>query len=195
MVRAGPYLFKFADSPAEFDAVHRLNHWAFVREIAQHPDPGGGRLVDKFDAKNRYLVAVRGGGVVGMLAAHDRPPFSVAGRLPDPAVLSAPGLRPVEIRLLAIVPEERGTPALAGLVWALYRYAAGEGYTHFVISGVVGQARLYARLGFEPLGPPVGTGRATFVPMWLPLPAVERTMGAAMRRWERRIGRGERVRG
>jgi hypothetical protein len=54
------YQFKLADRPEELDQVHRLVFRTFVLEIKQHPDPGGGRLIDKFHHKNRYLMAERG---------------------------------------------------------------------------------------------------------------------------------------
>jgi Flp pilus assembly protein TadB len=88
MWRLGRYVFKIADTPSEFEQIHRLNYRTFVSEIPQHADPGtGGVLVDKFHAKSTYFIALRDGRLVGMLSAHDRPPFSVAGRLPDPGVL------------------------------------------------------------------------------------------------------------
>src|SRR5215470_8556369 len=100
----GRYCFKRADTETEFAQVHRLNYETFVREIAQHDDPGSGRLVDKFHDKNTYLIATLGGEVVGMVAVHDRPPFSVAERLADSGVLDGAGERSLEVRLLAISP-------------------------------------------------------------------------------------------
>lgn len=189
MFRMGSYWFKVADTPAEFAQIHQLNYRTFVREIPQHADDRSGQLVDKFHEKNRYLVALRDETVVGMLSAHDAPPFSVTARLPDPTVLTAAGVRPVEIRLLAVEPAERNSPVLSGLVWALYQDARERGYTHFVISGVTGQLALYEHLGFVPLGPPVAGGAATFVPMWLPVDRLEHTMGRAMRLWKKRLDR------
>ena len=102
MMQSGRYTFKRADRACEFDQVHALNHSTFVREIPQHEDSGDGRLVDKFHEKNVYFIALRDERVVGMISIHDQRPFSVAGRLPDPRVLESPGMRPLEIRLLAI---------------------------------------------------------------------------------------------
>jgi predicted N-acetyltransferase YhbS len=170
MLRLGPYLFKQADTAPEFEQIHRLNYRTFVREIAQHHDDGSGQLVDKFHAKNVYFIALRGGRLVGMLCAHDEPPFSVASRMPDPAPLTAPGVRPLEVRLLAIEPSERHSGVFIGLTWQLYRHAHRHGHTHLAISGVEGQVALYEHLGFEPLGPAVGADGARFVPMWVSLP-------------------------
>src|SRR5207248_1582164 len=81
------------------------------------------------------------GRLVGMLCAHDRPPFSVAGRMPDPERLADPGVRPLEVRLLAVEPEERHTGVFAGLIWSLYQFAR-RGHSHLVISGVENQVPL-----------------------------------------------------
>ncbi len=191
MLRLGNYEFRYAESEEDFAAVHELNYRTFVREIPQHHDSGNGLLIDKFHQKNRYLIAEKQGRMVGMLSAHDTPPFSIADRLPDASILNQSGVRPVEIRLLAVEPDERNSPAMAGLVWTLYQDAKLHGYTHFVISGVVEQQALYLHLGFLPLGPAVGSGRAQFVPMWLPLPTLEAKMGRLIDLWGKRLNRME----
>src|SRR5438552_4152975 len=68
MFRVGRYTFKRAETAAEVEQVHALNYRTFVQEIPQHPDPGDGRLVDKFHPKNGYFVALRTGRVVGMIS-------------------------------------------------------------------------------------------------------------------------------
>lgn len=190
MLRLGEFEFRWSVSDEDFDAVHRLNYSTFVREIPQHADNGTGRLVDKFHEKNRYLLAVTDAGrVVGMLAAHGTAPFSVADRLPDPSILTQPGVRPVEIRLLAVEPEYRHRPVTLGLVYALYQECEAAGYTHFVQSGVVGQQKLHRHMGFEPLGPAVGPEGAAFIPMWVRLPDLERRMRRTMELVAKRLAR------
>ena len=103
----GPYEFREPRSTAELEALYRLNHRVFAEEIPQH-GPSGGRLVDKFDHKNRYFVALRDGRLVGMLAAHDEPPFSAADKLKEPAALEAVRDSCLEVRLLAVEPSLRG---------------------------------------------------------------------------------------
>lgn len=191
MYRIGAYEFTIASTPEDLEQVHRLNHQTFVEEIPQHGATSDGLLVDKFHDKNEYLICRKSGKVVGMLASHDQPPFSIADRLPDASILTQPGIRPVEIRLLAVEPTERKGPVLAGLVWLLYNRAQQAGYSHFVISGVVNQRDLYEHLGFEALGPAVGHGDAQFIPMWLPVPRLQETMGRAMKLWERRLSRSQ----
>src|SRR5690242_10073321 len=98
----GSLTFKQADSGWAFEQIHRLNYRTFVEEIGQYAPDGSGVLVDRFHDKNKYFIAVQDGRVVGMLAVHDQPPFSVESRLPDPAILRSLGGRLLEVRLLAL---------------------------------------------------------------------------------------------
>jgi aspartate aminotransferase-like enzyme len=187
MLRVGRYVVKRADAADEFEQIHRLNHRTFVEEIPQHTAARDRRLVDKFHAKSTYFVALLEGRVIGMLSVHDRPPFSVADRLSDPSILSAPKRRPLEVRLLAIEPAHRTGPVLAGLLFSALEHARGR-YSDVYISGVAERVDMYRRLGFRPLGPPVADGAATFVPMRVTLP-LEPNVEELARRWCMRLAR------
>lgn len=187
MIRTGPYCFKRAESSSEIEQVHSLNYATFVREIPQHADPGIDRLVDKFHEKNVYFIALRDERVVGMLSVHDQPPFSVADRLPDPAMLGAPGIRPLEIRLLAVHSAERHGTVFAGLAWSVMRHVQQTGHTHLFISGFEERLSMYEGLGFKALGPAVGAPGARFVPMCLAAREMERLHAQLVNRWTRHI--------
>lgn len=189
MLRVGPYEFKLAETPEELEQVHRLNYQTFVQEIPQHADSGSGVLVDKFHRKNSYLIGLREGRLIAMLSYHDQPPFSVADRLPDPAVLAGPDVRPLEVRLLAIEPGERQSVVIAAIMWCLLERARAAGHSHFVISGVVEQQNFYSHMGFEPLGPPVGSGRACYIPMWATLDRVEESLERTLWLFAKRLER------
>jgi aspartate aminotransferase-like enzyme len=189
MLRVGPYVFKYAETKQELEQVHRLNYRTFVSEIAQHEDPGTGLLVDKFHNKNSYLIVVRGDRVVGMLGVHDQPPFSVAERLAEPEILEQSGTRPLEVRLLAIEPEERNSTMFFGLIWFIYHHAQVQGSTHLFISGIEERLDLYKRIGFKPLGPAVGSGKATFVPMVLKVGGLPARMERLKHLWETHMQR------
>jgi hypothetical protein len=156
------YRFKQPETREEFDQLFRLNHEVFAGELGQYATSASGRLVDKFHAKNRYVIALEGERVVGMAALHAEPPYSVAGKLPDPRVLDGLG-RVAEIRLLAIHPGYRKGALLRGLLLAVFAHA--REFDTVVISGRVEEQRMYSALGFNPLGPPVPSGEAEFVPM------------------------------
>ena len=187
MFQNSQYVFKRADSASEFEQIHALNYSTFVREIPQHVDPGDSRLVDKFHEKNLYFVAVRGDRVVGMLSLHDQPPFSVASRLPDPDILHHPGIRPLEVRLLAIQPDERHSAVFGGLAWSVLHHVRSSGHTHLFISGLEDRLPMYQQLGFEALGPAVGAHGAQFVPMCLPVTRMVERHSRVARLWARHI--------
>ena len=187
--RLGQFCFKRAETPAEMEQVHELNYRTFVKEIQQHADNGQGRLVDKFHEWNTYFLALLNGQVIGMLSVHDRAPFSVEARMPDRSLIQQPGMRPLEVRLLAIEKEERHGPVLVGLVYMMNGFARENGYTHYLISAVTEQLALYRHLGFEPLGPAVGKLGATFVPMIASLEQVHAHMQSTMLLLERRAAR------
>jgi hypothetical protein len=192
MFQSGRYIFKRAETALEFEQVRALNYATFVREVPQHEDPGNGRLVDKFEDKSDYFIALRSGRIVGMVSAHDQPPFSVTSRLPDPSVLEAPGIRPLEIRLLAIEPDERRGLVLGGLLWALHQHVSQTNCTHLFISGLEERLELYLGLGFEALGPAILSGRARYVPMMLSQARLEEHNGRAVRLWQARLERQSR---
>jgi aspartate aminotransferase-like enzyme/predicted N-acetyltransferase YhbS len=189
MLRVGRYIFKRAETSQELEQIHRLNYRIFVEEIGQHPASGDGLLIDKFHNKNTYFVGLRDGRVVGMVSVHDQPPFSVASRLPDPSILNRAGSRPLEVRLLAVEPDERHSTLFAGLAWSLYTHAREHGYTDLYISGVTDRVRLYRRLGFEPLGPAVQSGNAEFVPMGVSLARLQAVMERSIRMWRDHVER------
>lgn len=189
MLRVGRYVFKRAETRQEFDQIHRLNKRTFVDEIPQHDDPGAAALVDKFHHKNAYFIVLRDDRVIGMVSAHDQPPFSVADRLPDPAVLTREGARPLEVRLLAIEPAERNSTMFFGLVYSLYEHARANGYTHLIISGIETRRELYERLGFVPLGPAVPCGKAAFVPMALTIGQLPVRVERIKQMWATHLGK------
>lgn len=161
----GRYLFKMADQEEEFHQIHILNCQTFVHEINRHPDPGSEALIDRFHHKNTYFIGKRGERVVGMICLHDEPPYSVAEKLDDPSLLDELEHPLLEARLLSVVPNERYQRVSAGLFWCLYHFAGQNGYRHIVISGLSNRLKMYQRLGFRPLGPPVLSGQAEFIPM------------------------------
>ena len=187
--RLGRYRFKRAETAEEMEQVHRLNYRTFVEEIQQHAENEQCRLVDKFHEWNTYFLAIVDDRMIGMISVHDRTPFSIESRLADPSVIRKPGMRPLEVRLLAIEKTERHGPVLVGLVYMMNYFARENGYTHYLISAVTEQLNLYGHLGFEPLGPAVGKPGAMFVPMIATLEQVDAHMQGTMVLWERRAAR------
>jgi aspartate aminotransferase-like enzyme/predicted N-acetyltransferase YhbS len=162
--------YKLAETDAEFEAIHRLNHRTFAEEIPQHaPDPQR-RLVDRFHAENTYAICLDGDELVGMIAGRCARPFSLDTKLPDLESHLPPHRKVVEVRLLAVDPRHRKHSVFARLAGTLANHFRAQGCDLAVISGTVRELRLYRHLGFRPFGPLVGDARAPYQPMFLTLP-------------------------
>lgn len=162
-------VFKVADTPEEFEAIHALNYRTFVEEIPQHAPNGERRLVDKFHAENTYLIALAGSQLAGMIALRARRPFSLHAKLTDLDDHLSPDRRWVEVRLLAVEREWRGSDVFAGLMRLLKREVTARGHDAAVVSATTRQRKLYEHLGFEPFGPLVGREGAWYQPMQVTL--------------------------
>lgn len=160
--------FKKADTAQEIEQIHRLNHQVFSVEVGQHPTTEDGRLIDRYHLQNRYFVAKSGDALIGMISVHDGPDFSIQSRLRDSSILGQMRA-PLEVRLLAIVPEFRQRAILIGLFVEVWNYAVERRYSDLLISGIVERVPMYRKLGFRAMGEAVPCGSAAFVPMRLQL--------------------------
>lgn len=158
---------KIADTAAEFEQIHRLNYQTFVEEIPQHPKNPEGRLVDKFHDENTYLIITSGGRLVAMLAMREKRPFSLDAKVRHLDTHLPRCQHPVEIRLLAIQPEYRGTAVFRMLMSRMQELGRSCGWDLVVISATTRQLKLYRHLGFEPFGPLVGSADALYQPMFM----------------------------
>ena len=162
------FVYKIAETPSEFEQIHTLNYRTFVEEIPQHERNASHQLVDKFHDENTYIICVKDGRVIGMLAVRSKRPFSLDGKIgPVEQQLPFQVKNPVEIRLLAIEPDYRNGRAFLGLAQALVRYCTKAGYDVALISGTVREQKLYGQLGFLPFAQLTGTAEAAFQPMYL----------------------------
>src|SRR5262249_13960332 len=123
--------------------------------------------------------------VVGMIAIHNHPPYSIAEKLADATVLDRLG-RIAEVRLLAIDPAHRSGMLVQMLF--LFVYEAAQSCDAIVISGRVEERAMYYSLGFRALGPAVRSGDAEYEPMAVKLTDLE----AQAMRWRRRVSNAER---
>jgi len=180
--------FKVATEDWEFEQIHQLNYRTFVEEIPQHQPSSTPRLVDKFHHENTYLICLCGSRIVGMIAARGRRPFSLDQKLPNLDSYLPPGRRTCEIRLLSVEKEFRNGQVFRGLTALIWQYGLEHGYDLGVISGTTRQQKLYRHIGFVPFGPQLGSGEATFQPMYLTLENFEKQAEEFLREPIRRRG-------
>lgn len=180
------YRFAWAASDEDYAALRRLNHEIFAEELRQHAGTGTGLLIDRFEAKSRFLLAWRGEELVGMVSLHGEPPYSVEQKLSDPSLLDRFEGRKLEVRLLAIRPGERNRMALAGLLGRVLEVAREEGWRWLLISGLRERAAFYERLGFTAIGPAVRSGEAWYAPMVMDVAAAPANIEREYAAWRQR---------
>lgn len=161
------YTFKVANEAWEFEQIKSLNYETFVEEIPHHAANASRTLTDAFDDENTYLICVRDKQVLAMLTVRDRRPFSLDKKLDHLDTYLPPGRSLCEIRLLAARKSIRNSRIVHGLLAETARYCQRQKYDLALICGVLEQLKLYRHMGFVPFGPVVGTGRASFQPMYL----------------------------
>ncbi|ASK60773.1 aminotransferase [Virgibacillus phasianinus] len=160
-------LYKIADDVEELEQIHSLNYQTFVKEIPQHHANKTGKLIDRFNDENTYIVAKRNEEVIGMIAVRGHRPFSLDQKLENLDSYLPENAVPCEVRLLSVKEAFRGGRVFYGLCEQLVSYCLEKGYTMALISGTTRQAKLYKHLGFLHFGPLVGTKEAPYQPMYL----------------------------
>lgn len=168
---------------ADLPAIRNLLHATFVEELGQYRRNGGTAHQDKFEHKNVHFLAEEDGELLGLIAAHSEAPFSVAARLPAGTPFESLADRPLEVRLLSVVPTRRRSHIAFQLMAAVFGYAREHGFHELWISGVEEQLPLYRKLGFEALGPAVPDGEVAFTPMRVRLNALPPTLVRRANRW------------
>lgn len=181
------FVYRAAESPEDFDRIRQLNHAAFAEELGQHERRADGRLIDRFEAKSRFLLALDGDRLAAMVCWSMERPFSVEPRLADPRVLDALPQPLCEVRLLAIARDYRHTTVFAGLLAKLLEEVRQAGAATLLISGFEERAGMYEKMGFRALGPAVPQGAARFVPMALRLDELPERIAHEAARVQRRI--------
>lgn len=160
-------VFKVASEPLEFEQIHELNYQTFVHEIPQHQQNETQKLIDKYHEENTYVICLRDGEVLGMIALRDKRPLSLDDKLTDLESYLPPFKRILEYRLLAVKQQHRNTAIFTGIMKKSFDLAISGNYDVAVISGTTRQARLYKHLGFKPFGPLVGKQDALYQPMYI----------------------------
>src|SRR5437867_3438002 len=94
--------FKIASEESEFEQIYQLNYRTFVEEIPQHEPNPAGSLVDTFDKENTYIIGLKGGELVGMIAVRDKHPFSLERKLENLDRYLPEARSLCELRLLSV---------------------------------------------------------------------------------------------
>jgi predicted N-acetyltransferase YhbS len=162
-------ILKPATELHEFLQIHQLNYKTFVEEIPQHHKNIEKKLVDKFHTKNKYIVAMNGEQLIGMVCYNSDRPFSLDTKIYNLDQYLPQHTTLVEIRLLSICHDQRKATVAYRLLQYLCQTLIQQNVDAAVISGTTRQIRLYSRMGFTPFGPLVGNAGALYQPMYVTL--------------------------
>ena len=165
-------------SERDREAIYRIRHEVFARELGQHSPNCAGRLRDALDDFNLYLVAKVEGDVAAFVSltpptppsysmdkyvARERLPFAFDGQL-------------YEVRLLTVTPAFRGSELAALLMYAAFRWIEAHGGTRMMAIGRREVLDLYLRGGLEPVGITVQSGAVTYDALQAPISAIRERM-------------------
>ncbi len=146
------------------EAIYRLRHAVYARELQQHPENHEGRLVDPLDGFNHYLCAWHQGELAGFVSMTPPGPgrysidkyFSRA-ELPFPCDGHL-----FEVRILTVLPSARGSKAALLLMYAALRWVEARGGTRIAAIGRREVLGLYAKAGLRGTGQCVQSGKVEF---------------------------------
>ncbi len=158
---------KFAETEDELAQVHKLNYETFVEEIPQHESNGRKILIDKLHEKNKYIVAMCRGELIGMVAINDQRPFSLDLKIPEIEQHLPPFQKALEIRLLSVKPSNRGGKVFFLLAKKIVEWGYDLEYNLVLISGTTRQIKLYEKIGFCGFYKLIGKEDALYQPMYL----------------------------
>jgi histidinol-phosphate/aromatic aminotransferase/cobyric acid decarboxylase-like protein len=154
------------------EAIYRLRHEVYARELGQYATNKAARLKDALDDWNIYLVAKQGSQVAGFISVtppcrdarngHGTQHYSIDKYVSRDALPFAFDDRLYEVRLLTVVKPHRGREVATLLMYAAFRWVEAHGGTRIVAIGRREVLDMYLRSGLEPLGMSVQAGAVTY---------------------------------
>ncbi len=149
---------------AQREAIYRARHEVYALELGQHPANPDGRLTDRLDEVNRYLVATRDGVLAAFVSITPPGPhgYSIDKYFDRDDIPFAVDGGTYEIRLLTVLAEHRDSDLAATLMVAAFRWIESRGGTRVVAIGRDEVAGMYLRGGMLPTGLTVTSGAVSF---------------------------------
>ncbi len=146
------------------DAVARLRHEVYARELGQHAPNPGQRLRDALDDWNVLLIAQLDGEIAGFisLTPPGRPSYSIDKYFARSALPFPVDDRLHEVRLLTVLKPHRGRELALLLMYAALRWVEAHGGTRIVAIGRREVVDLYTRVGLHPTGQSTRSGAVTY---------------------------------
>ncbi|MGB0578076.1 MAG: aminotransferase class I/II-fold pyridoxal phosphate-dependent enzyme [Limisphaerales bacterium] len=146
------------------EAIYRLRHEVYSRELGQHPDNAEERLCDEIDEWNAYLVVKAGETMAGFVSITppSAPRFSIDKYFPRNELPVQAGEAVYEVRLLTVIDSCRGTELAGLLMYAALRWVEADGGNRIIGIGRREIMRLYQRCGMRATGRTTTSGRVCY---------------------------------
>jgi histidinol-phosphate/aromatic aminotransferase/cobyric acid decarboxylase-like protein/GNAT superfamily N-acetyltransferase len=160
---AAPFILSIADDH-DREAIHRIRHEVYGRELAQHHVNAAGRLRDALDDWNHYLVAKVCGEIGGFISITPpgRPAYSIDKYFARQTLPFAIDDKLYEVRLLTVLKPHRGRELAALLMYAALRWVEAHGGRRVVAIGRREVIDLYLKAGLTPTGQSAQSGSVTY---------------------------------
>ena len=146
------------------EAIYRLRHEVYARELCQHAANRARHLRDALDDSNIYLVAHVAGQMAGFISI--TPPGRVGYSIEKYASRDALPFpfddQLYEIRLLTVPRAHRGSNLATLLMYAAFRWVEAHGGQRVVAIGRREVVPMYQRCGLDPVGLTIQTGAVTY---------------------------------
>jgi histidinol-phosphate/aromatic aminotransferase/cobyric acid decarboxylase-like protein len=162
--RGGPRLAMRLATSEEREAIYRLRHEVYARELGQYAVRPDGRLTDALDAFNIYLVAADEKDIIGFVSitppGHGR--YSVDKYLKRDQLPFPVDDELYEVRILTIPETSRRRMLALLLMYASFRWVESHGGTRIMAIGRHEVLSMYHRVGLKNAGPTVQAGAVTY---------------------------------
>jgi len=146
------------------EAIYRLRHAVYARELHQHLENHEGRLVDALDRFNDYICVWQRDELSGFVSITPPGPNSYSidkyfsrAELPFPCDGHL-----FEVRILTVLPSARGSKAAILLMYAALRWVEARGGSRIAAIGRREVLGLYAKAGLRETGQCVKSGKVEF---------------------------------
>ncbi|MGA2242172.1 MAG: histidinol-phosphate transaminase [Verrucomicrobiota bacterium] len=164
LARGGRKLTVRVATDEEREAIYRLRHEVYARELDQYALQADGRLTDALDAFNLYLVATDGKDIHGFVSI--TPPghglYSVDKYLKRQELPFAVDDKLYEVRILTIPRSSRRTLLALTLMYAAFRWVESHGGTRIMAIGRHEVLSMYLRVGLKDAGRTLQAGAVTY---------------------------------
>jgi histidinol-phosphate/aromatic aminotransferase/cobyric acid decarboxylase-like protein/N-acyl-L-homoserine lactone synthetase len=146
------------------EEIYRIRHDVYASELGQHVENSVGRLQDKLDDYNSYVIVKVAGKILGFVSITPpgKGPYSVDKYFDRDELPIQFHDRLYEIRLLTVLDSHRNRESSLLLIYAAYRWVEAHGGTHVVGIGRREVLQLYQRVGLQVAGPSIQAGAVTY---------------------------------